>query len=68
MHSQGKTSEDEEEGQLLGTFSYKKSGPPIQEYTLHVCCSSYTERSTLLLKQNGHLVHYDNGCFVSTGW
>ena len=40
MHSQGKTSEDEEEeGQLLGTFSYDKSGPPIQEYTVHVCCS-----------------------------
>ena len=52
MHSQGKTSEDEEEeGQLLGTFSYDKSGPPIQEYTVHVCCSFHIN---LLLYKKVH--------------
>lgn len=39
IYLQGKTSDDdEEEGQLLGEYSYDTSGPPIQEYPVHVSC------------------------------
>ena len=69
MHSQGKTSDDEEEGQLLGTFSYDKSGPPIQEYTVHVCCNfhiiiSCCTKKVRLSKQYGKLVTQCNMTMV----
>ena len=67
MRSQGKTSEDEEEeGQLLGTFSYDKSGPPIQEYTVHVCCSFHIIYCYIRLSEQygSHLLYYGNGCIV----